>query len=193
MELVEEPGVTRQVLLEHRPEGLVADPSARDPVAVKHPSRIGVDHEDRAPGAIEQNRVSSLGTDARHIEHVSAEVAKRGSNQAFHATSMAGQEERDERAKPPGLDPVRACRADEAAKFARREGCEARWIQTTRCPEVLDGLRHSGPGGMLSQDRADGDLEAAAGRPPALGAEAVEHGRVEAQQAPFITIARGLH
>ena len=192
MQLVEEPGISRQMSFQEAAEILVACLRRNEAMASEHAPAIGVGHEDRPAGAVEEDGIRRLGADPWQSEQLPPEPGQRCPLEGRHAPAVAGQQPGREVAQPARLQAVGPGGADQSLKPRRGQRGQPGGSERASRPQVGDGALHSGPGGMLGQDGAHGDLEGAPGRPPPLRPESREERHVQAEEAALDRIPRRL-
>lgn len=183
--LVEEPRIARQVPLEKGADLLVAGPWRDKPMAGEDPPRVGVHDEDRAPQGVEQDAVGGLGADAGDVEQLAPERIHRDACHQPEASPVAVPEVGEKGGEPPRLDPEGPRWANEPGQAPPRERPDPRRGEKPSGPQGRQRALDVAPGGILGEDGAESDLEAALGRPPALRAEAPVKSLVEAKKSPF--------
>lgn len=176
--------------LEKRPRLLVPGPRWQQAVTGQHPARVGVGHEHGAASGVEQDRVRRLGAQSGYGQELAPQRAERRPPQAVEAAVEAADQPARERAQPRGLDPVRPCRADHRGHRGGRPRGEPAGVEQPPGPERGDRPGGVAPGRVLREDGARRHLEGGAGRPPALGTETLEQGRIESEQPGLDRIAR---
>ena len=173
VEFVEERRITGEVLFQEVPERLVVPVGRYDPVSGQNPSRVGIGHVDWAAGRVEQNGVGRLGADPGHGQEIVAQGRERRLAESLQAAGRPDQEEPSQGEQAPRLEPSGARGTDEPADRRGRLGGPAPWLEPAGRAKIGDGPCGAGPGGMLGEHGADGDLEGAPCRPPALRAVAL--------------------
>jgi ABC-type nitrate/sulfonate/bicarbonate transport system substrate-binding protein len=183
VELVEEPGVVRQVSHEERLHGRVVRVRLDQPVPRQDPPRVGVDDEDRAAGRIQRDGVGGLRSDAGNPTKLGAERGEREGEQPAEASPVAPRHVPGEGVEPAGLHAKRPGGTDEPGEPRRGQREDAAEVEDSGGAEPRDRPLGVAPGGVLREDRPDHDLEAGARRPPALRAIPPMEAVVEPEQA----------
>ena len=183
VEFVEERRITRQLRLEQASQRLVADVGRHDPVAREHAARVGVRNEDGTTQRVEQDGIGRLGAEAGHGQELRPHRLERRRAQPVEAPAGSPQEEPGQRVEAPRLVTPGPGRPDELSQPRQRQPGEPPGREPARRAEIAYGPHDARPGGMLGQDGAHGDFEAAPCRPPTLGAVAGVERRVESQEA----------
>jgi hypothetical protein len=189
VELVEERGIGGQVRLEEGAGVLVPAAAGKQAMALEHPARVGVGHEDRPAGRVEQDRVGRLRPQAAETEQLAPQRRQRRPAERAEVAAAACEQPGGELEQPVGLEPVGAGGPDQPRQGGGRAGGQAPGRQQAARAQRGDRPCRSRPGGVLREDRADGDLERRAGRPPVLRAVMGEQAPVEPEQARLDRIA----
>ena len=182
VELVEERRIPGQLPLDDAPELLVADVRRHDPMPREHAPRVGVGDEDRPVQSIEQDGVGGLGADAGHLQELGSQGLERRPSQPVEPPPASRQEKDRERAETPRLETPGSRWTYEPPEPRQRQPGQPPGCEPPSRAEIVYGPLGAGPGGMLGQDGAHGDFEAAPGRPPVLGAVAGVQRHIEAQE-----------
>src|ERR1051325_10321875 len=103
VQLVEERGIGRQVLLEERARLVVAGGGPQQAMPDEHAARVRVGNGYGTPRRVEENRVDGLRAEAGDREQFRAERPQGGASEAAEAAAEAGDEPGGERAHAPRL------------------------------------------------------------------------------------------
>ena len=183
VEFVEERGVMRHVRHEEHLHGRVVRVRRHQAVAGQDPPRVGVDDEDRTAGGVERDGVGGLRSDTGNPAKLGAERGKRKGEKPAEAASVAPRHVPGEGTEPAGLHAKRPGGTDEQGEPKRGQRENAAEVEDPGGAEPRDRPLGIAPGGVLREDRPDHDLEAGAGRPPALRAVPPTEAIVEPEQA----------
>src|SRR5438128_125096 len=156
--LVEQSGIGWQVCLDERARLVVARPAAEQAVTHEHAARVGVGHEDRTRGRVEQDRVSRLGPDPRHGEEVAAERRQREAPHRREGAPEAVEQPPREGSQAARFDARGAGRADGPGHLRLSARGEAPRPEKAARAKRGDGARGVGPGSVLGEDGAHRDL-----------------------------------
>jgi hypothetical protein len=190
VELVEQRRIRGQVRLEERSRLLVAGAGRQQAVAREHAPGVGVRDEDGATGGVQQDRVDRFRPQAGHAEQLTAQRPERRPPHAPEVAAEADKEPAREVEQPAGLQPVGPGRANELGhRRVIARGEPTRRQHAARAQRV-HGASCAGPGRVLREDRADGDLEGRSRRPPALRSVPGQQPAVETQEARLDPVAR---
>jgi hypothetical protein len=180
--LVEQDRIARQMRLEELPCLLVAGPTGNQAVAREHPADVGVSHEDRTTGRVEQDRVHRLGPEPTHLEQRPAELDERGDPHAPESSPETGEEPSREGLEPLRLHPIGPGGADDRGELGPGRSGKAAGRQQGVRSESGHGPGGIRPCGVLREHGAHGDLERRPSRPPALGTEPALQREVEPEE-----------
>ena len=190
MKLVEEVGIGRQVRLEPVADLFVARMRGDQTMAGEDASGVRVDDEHGAAGRVEQDRVGGLGPETRDLEQAGAERTERHRPHPPQSSVQSLEDPAGQRLEPASLHALSPGRANDPGEAGHAEGRQPFGRQAAAGSERRDRPGGVDPGGVLGEDRANGDLVRRAARPPALRAVAPAERLVEAQKTGLGAIAR---
>ena len=145
--------------------------------------RVGVHHENRPPGGVEDDGVRRLPPDALEPQKRLAQRFLGQAQEAAHVPFVTFAQPGGESLDPSGLHVEEPRGADEAGEAAHARFRKRALREESRFFEVRNRLRRVRPGGVLHQNRAHADLERGLAGPPLLRAEAGVEAIVDVHQA----------
>jgi ABC-type nitrate/sulfonate/bicarbonate transport system substrate-binding protein len=173
----------RQVGHQERLDSRVVVVRVHESVAGQDALGVRIGDKDRPASCIEGDGVRRLGSDARNGKQLSAERGEGKRQQPPEAPSVTRRDVAREGAEPPRLHPKGPGRTEQRREPDRgqREHCVE--VERPRGAQPRDRPLGVAPRRVLREDRSHDDLEAGAGRPPALWAVTTVEPIVEPEQA----------
>jgi hypothetical protein len=174
VEFVEELVIGGKSRLKHSADFVVGNFRMGVTVAFQDATSVGVDYEDGMFAGVEQDGVGGFRTDSVKGEKLNAKNVGARGEKAGEGACMGGVKEIYEGLERFSFLAKVAGGAQELLQSCGANASDGLRREQARSAQVANGALDVGPRSILREDGADDNFEAAAARPPMLGAVGCE-------------------